>query len=134
MATVHLLEHDLEVPLGVEGFESFRRWTHSGTFPESGRIDFVEGHIEVDTSPEDLFTHGTVKGEISGVLHRLVREAESGHLFIDSTRIASVEAGLSTEPDIVLLSHDNIRSGKVPFVPKASREPDRYVEVEDVTG
>ena len=34
-------------------------------FPERGRIDYIAGQIEVDMSPEDLFTHGSLKTEIA---------------------------------------------------------------------
>jgi hypothetical protein len=33
--------------------EGFRRWAFSAEFPEIGRIDYLAGDVEVDTSPED---------------------------------------------------------------------------------
>lgn len=58
MATV-LFEEQVEVPLSIQTLEDFRRWALSDDFPERGRIDYIDGRIEVDMSPEDMFTHGT---------------------------------------------------------------------------
>ena len=64
MATSIIIENTFEIPLGLRSLDEFRRWTHSAEFPERGRIDYAEERIEVDTSPEDLFTHGAPKGDI----------------------------------------------------------------------
>ncbi len=130
MATTLLLEEDLEIPLNLASLADFRRWALSDAFPERGRIDYVAGRIEVDMSPEDFFCHGTLKTEIIRVLAGRVKVANLGHLVTDSTRISSVEADLSAEPDVVFISHEATESGRVRLVPKASGEPGRYVEVE----
>ena len=54
--------------LGFGSLDDFRRWALSDDFPETGRIDFIEGRIEVDMAPEDLFCHGTLKTEIVAAL------------------------------------------------------------------
>jgi Uma2 family endonuclease len=51
---------------------------------------------------------------------------------IDRGRISIPKAGLSVEPDIMFLSHEAVRSGRVRLVPKASGKPGRYVEIEGV--
>jgi len=130
MATSVLFEEQVEIPLNIRSLPDFRRWTGSDDFPERGRIDFLQGRIEVDMSPEDLFVHGTLKTEIVGVLHRLVKAGGLGHLFTDRARVSSPEADLSVEPDVVFVSHESLQSGRVRLVPKASREPDRYIELE----
>ena len=130
MATIVNFDNTFEMPLGLQTLEDFRRWSHSDQFPNMGRIDYVEGRIEVDMSPEDLFTHGTPKGDIFAVLHGQVRRKRLGHLFVDRTRIASAVAELSAEPDIVFVSRTSLNAGRVRLVPKASGEPGRYVELE----
>ncbi len=130
LATSVVFEELVEVPLGVRSLDDFRRWALSDDFPESGRIDFIDGKIEVDMAPEDLFCHGTLKSEMAGVLHQRVKRDKLGHLFIDKGRISSPEAGLSVEPDIVFLSHEAVRSGRVRLIPKAGGQPGRYVEIE----
>ena len=64
-----LLEETFCIPAtATRDLEGFRRWARSDRFPERGRIDYLAGDLEVDMSPEDLYTHGTVKTEIATVL------------------------------------------------------------------
>jgi Uma2 family endonuclease len=130
VATSVVFEEQVEVPLNVGSLADFRCWARSDDFPEAGRIDFIEGRIEVDMAPEDLFCHGTLKSEIAAVLHQQVKRRRLGHLFVDKARISNPDAGLSVEPDIVFLSYEAIRSGRVRLVPKAGGRPGRYVEME----
>jgi len=130
MATVVRIEEQVEIPLGVRTLADFRRWAASDDFPERGRIDFISGSLEVDMSPEDLFCHGTLKGEIHGVLHQLVKRGRLGHLFVDRARVSCPEADLSAEPDVVFLSTETRASGRVRLVPKSGGEQGRYVEIE----
>jgi Uma2 family endonuclease len=123
-------EDRIEVPAVFETLRDFRDWTKSETFPESGRVDFIDGRIEVDMSPEDLFTHGAPKSEVHGVLYSIVKLQGRGMLFVDRTRVVSAVAKLSCEPDIVYVSHDAIRSGRVKLVATAKQEPGRYVELD----
>ncbi|MEW6751991.1 MAG: Uma2 family endonuclease [Candidatus Latescibacterota bacterium] len=131
MSTSVIFEERVEVPLSsIRSLAEFRRWAQSDAFPESGRIDYVSGRIEVDMSPEDLFCHGTLKTEIVGVLHQLVKRRYLGHLFSDRTRVSCPEADLSVEPDVVFVSHEALEASRVVLVPGASHEPGRYVELE----
>jgi Uma2 family endonuclease len=130
MATSVIFEEQVEIPLTIHSLADFRRWTQSADFPQTGRIDYVLGRIEVDMSPEDLFCHGTLKGEIYAVLHQRIKRGSLGHLFIDSTRVSCPEADLSVEPDVVFVSHEAIDSDRVRLVPGAAQEPGRYVELE----
>ena len=129
-ATSIVFEDQIEVPLTVRSLAEFRRWALSDEFPETGRIDFIDGRIEVEMSPEDLFCHGTLKGEIAAALRQRIKRDKLGHLFIDKARITSPRANLSVEPDIVFLSYDTLRSDQVRLTPKAGGKPGRYVEVE----
>jgi len=130
VATSILFEEQIEVPLTVRSLADFRRWATSDEFPETGRIDFIEGRIEVDMAPEDLFCHGTLKTEIAASLHWRIKRGKLGRLFIDKARISNLIANLSVEPDIVFISHDTLRSDRVRLVPKAGGKPGRYIEVE----
>jgi Uma2 family endonuclease len=130
MATTVSFAEQVEVPLNIQSLGDFRRWALSSEFPERGRIDFLAGRIEVDMSPEDLFTHGTLKGEIYGVLFGRVKPTRMGHLFTDRTRVTCPNADLSAEPDIVFISHDAIASGRIRLVPKPSGETGCFVEIE----
>ena len=68
MAITLVLEEQIEVPMDLRCLADFRRWATSDAFPQRGRIDYVAGRIDVDTSPEDLHTHGKLKTELVGVL------------------------------------------------------------------
>ena len=129
MATV-LLEDHVEIPLGIRNLFDFRQWALSEDFPQQGRIDYVAGKIEVDMSPEDLFTHGTLKSQVSSKIEQRVGELDIGHTFVAETRISSIPGDVSSEPDVVVSTFDAIDSGRVCFTPKASGEEGRYVEVE----
>ena len=130
MAISGSFEEPVEIPLDILSLADFRRWALSEAFPDRGRIDFVAGKIEVDVSPEELFSHGALKGLVCTRLFERVEQHDLGHVFTSRTRVSCPAADLSVEPDIVFLSHEAIDSGRVRLVPKASGEPGRYVEVE----
>jgi len=130
MATAVLIEEQIEIPAISQGLPEFRRWATSDEFPETGRIDFIAGRIEVDMSPEDLHTHGTPKTELIVVIGRRVREAGLGELYTDRARVSCQSANLSVEPDIVFVSNERLNEGRVRLVPKSSEATDRYVELE----
>ena len=129
--TCIVFEEELEIPLGLKSLEDFRRWAVSEDFPESGRIDYIGGRIEVDMSPEDLFAHGKLKTRTGYACYiNRVDADDRGHLFIDRARVSSPAADLSAEPDIVFLSHSAVDEGRVRLVPKANRKQGRYIEIE----
>ena len=130
MAVTVLLEEQIEIPTDLHWLAEFRAWAVSDAFPQHGRIDFLAGRIEVDMSPEDLFSHGTLKVELVRVLSQRVKDGSLGYLFTDSTRLSSPEADLSAEPDLVFVSDASIESGRVRLIEKTTGEPDRYVELE----
>lgn len=130
MATIVAFQEQVEVPLNLRSLADFRGWATSDDFPERGRIDYITGRIEVDISPEDFFCHGTLKTEIATVLSGRVKQGDLGHLVIGRTRVSSVEADLSVEPDIVFISHETLRRDRARLIPKAGGEPGRYIELE----
>lgn len=128
MATV-VFEDSLTIP-PCAALGSFRAWTRSDAFPQHGRIDWVRGAIEVDMSPENLFTHGTLETELAARIYSVVREDGSGEVFIDRTRVTCPEADLSVEPDVVFVSDAAVDSGRARFVAGASGGPASFIEVE----
>lgn len=130
MSTCLLLEDQVEIPLGISGLDDFRRWSRSNVFPERGRIDYIAGQLEVDMSPENLFFHGSLKSRICYAIQDRVDELELGHVFVDSTRVSSIVADSSVEPDIVVLSQAAIDDGRVRLTPAASGNPDAFIEIE----
>lgn len=128
MSTV-LLDQEIEIPT-IHSLAEFRRWALSDEFPDHGRIDYIGGRIEVDMSPEDFFTHGTLKTRLASEIADRVDELDLGHTLIAETRISSIEGDVSAEPDVVVITHEAFDSGRARLIPKASGEPDRFVEVE----
>lgn len=129
MASSVIFEERVEIPY-FRSLAEFRTWALSDDFPERGRIDYIGGRIKVDTSPENLFFHGSIKTEIVRVLANIVQSAGGGYLFSDRTRVSSPDADLSAEPDVVYVSAESIDSGRVRLVPSAGGEPDSFVELE----
>lgn len=124
-----ILDEDLQIPAGVHTLSRFRRWTQSDLFPERGRIDYLDGDLEVDLSPEDIYTHGVVKTAIAAELHTLVVKRRLGNVLVDGTRVVSPSAGLSVEPDAVVVLWESLKAGRVREVP-AQRSGDRFIEFE----
>jgi Uma2 family endonuclease len=124
------IDERVHVPPGVDTLAGFRLWMRSDSFPDRGRIDFLDGHLEIDLSPENLFLHGTVKTAIAAALQEQVARTGRGAVFVDSTRVVSVEALLSVEPDVVAVLWESLQSGSVRGVPAANGKPMSYVEIE----
>lgn len=130
-APVSVLDRErVRIPADARELEPFRAWARSDRFPDRGRIDFLDGDVEIDMSPEDLFTHGTAKTEIAAVLHELVARQDRGHVFVDRARVSSPAGRLSVEPDVVVVLWETLEKGRVRHVPAASGKPGRYVELE----
>lgn len=127
-ATLHLSGYDLDVPVEPFTFDRFRSWTLSDSFPEKGRIDYLGSRVDVDMSPESLYTHGNVKTEVASVLKAWAKRDDSGEVFSDQTRVVEPEVGLSSNPDVLFLSDEAVESGRVVLTPKAER-PNDAVEI-----
>lgn len=108
-------DREVAIPTWVESLESFRRWALSEEFPQHGRIDYIDGAIEVDMSPSRLTSHGDVKVEIGRVIANRVLGQDLGKVYIDQTRVSCVEPRLSCEPDILVLLHETVESGRITF-------------------
>jgi len=124
------LDENFQIPAEVFSFSRFRKWSQSDRFPERGRIDFLNGLVEVDLSPENLYTQGVVKTAISSELYSQIGKTGRGNVFVDRTRVVSIAAGLSAEPDIVVVLWQSIRDGRMREVPAASGAPGQFAELE----
>lgn len=129
MARLLPTEH-FRLPASAQDLEGFRVWARSRPFPDRGRIDYLAGDIEVDMSPEDLYTHGTLKVEVTSVLHALVVKNKRGLVFSDRTRISSPPADFSVEPDVIAVLWTTLEEGSIREVPSAGNRPGRYIELE----
>jgi Uma2 family endonuclease len=130
MAITLVWQDQIEVPMDLRGLADFRRWATSDGFPETGRIDYIAGRIDVNMSPEDLHTHGKLKTELVIVLGRWIKQEGLGEFYSDRARVSCVDAQLSAEPDVVFVAESSLDSGRVRLVPKSGAVADRYVELE----
>ena len=123
-----IFDEDLRIPAAAHTLAAFRRWAQSDRFPERGRIDYLDGDVDVDMSPEDLFTHGAVKTAVAAALHAVVEEGNLGHVFVDRARVTSPDAELSVEPDVVVVLWKSLSTSRVHYVP--GKTEGRFVELE----
>lgn len=121
---------DIEIPMEIFDLSRFRQWLRSPAFPQSGRIDWLQGRLEVDVAPEDLETHGGPKSTIAGRLVVLLQEAGRGRVYIDRARLTCPGTDLSVEPDIMVVLFESVEAGRARLVPRVSGEPGRYLEIE----
>lgn len=121
---------DVRIPAAAHTASGFRAWIHSDRSPEFGRIDYIGGDIELDMSPEDLHTHGTLKAALAAALFALVAKVGRGYVFIDRTRVTAPAAGLSVEPDLVVVLFSSLDAGRVRQIPSSRKGPGRFIELE----
>jgi Uma2 family endonuclease len=126
---VILPDHQVVVPPSAHTLDGFRTWAKSDDFPERGRISFLDREIFIDMSPEEIETHGKVKGEIGYVLVGLNKRTKRGEFYPDGTLVTNVEANLSTEPDATFVTWEGLESGRVRLIPREGEEG-QYIELE----
>ncbi len=119
-----LFDNQIAVPPGINSLDDFRRWARSDEFPETGRIDYIRGTIEVDSMSERRWSHGAVKLAVLRRLTERVLDYDIGEIHSDQMRVSSPIADLSCEPDIFVLLHETIESGSIEFVPSADGSDD----------
>ena len=103
------------VPASVVDLDSFTRWVDSPDYPPTGRYSFVRGAAWADTLPEDPVTHDAAKLWIGMALTLIARERDLGSYFADRVRLRNEDAGLSTEPDGVMISSHSSQAGRIRF-------------------
>ena len=122
-------EDRVTLPAEVDSFDSFRRGTWSPEFPGSGRIDWVDGQIEIDLQPENLFFHNCPRGEVAGQFFNAVRRGRRGRVFSAGARYCSPVADLSCEPDLTFVLGETMDSGAITLTPTADQSDDSFIEI-----
>lgn len=131
-------DHDLWIPRGVHELRSFRAWSLGDDFPDTGRVDYLNGVVEVEMSPEEIQSHNLVKRDLSQVLTEWVVAGDRGEVFVDGARLVHPRADLSVEPDLFIVLWETLDSGQARLVETPNRtgaflevegSPDLVVEV-----
>ena len=126
MSTI-VFQEQVRIPESVTDLESFRAWARSDKFPERGHYSFLKGEIWVDLMLEQLFTHNGVKVEFAHVLHGLMKTSRRGRFFGDRTLVTNIDAGLSTEPDRVVVLFESLKLARARLIEASSGEG--YIEI-----
>lgn len=123
------------LPNSIDGLDAFRAWADDPAL-ESVPTWFIDGDVWVDMSKEQIFTHSSLKGEITAVLYAVVKSARSGRVYPDGVLVTNRTANLSGNPDAVYVSHDTVAAGRIRLVPGAETgftemdgAPDMVLEV-----
>jgi Uma2 family endonuclease len=117
MNTIVVDEESIHIPEGVHrSLASFRQWAHSDTFPQTGRICYLNGEVWVDMSKEQFFSHNQIKTEYAVVLGGLAKANRLGRYVSDGMLISHVVANFSTQPDGAFLSYESLQSDKIRLV------------------
>ena len=130
MSATTLSPDEIDIPEGIDSLADFRRWAISAQFPEMGRIDFIEGRVECDMSPDNLFFHSAPKSEIGRTIGNRLKTTNRGQVFVDKSRVSVPRVGLSVEPDIVVVLDTSLLSGRVKLVPTVGNAFGSFIEFE----
>ncbi|QDT37149.1 Uma2 family endonuclease [Stratiformator vulcanicus] len=131
MSTVIFHDPDVQIPLGAaESLENFTAWARSDHFPLRGRIDYIDGDIEIDMNAEELADHGGPKTHIAVEITLRTVELDLGEVYISDARLKSVPGNLSAEPDILVVTYESIRNGDVKLHPPSNNRPGKFTLVE----
>ena len=122
-------EADVNIPAWVVDLASFRRWYHSGDFPEEGRIDYIQGSVWVDMSMEQVFSHVQVKTAITSALFSVAEADDLGLYLNDGLRLSNVGADLSAEPDGTFISNESMEDANIQLI---EGKDEGYTEVEGI--
>lgn len=104
----------VQVPTEIS-FDRFRRWVHSPEYPERGRFSYLAGEVLIDMSPENLQSHNRAKTDLGGDMRTWISRLDLGELLTDGALLINELVGLSTEPDLMFCSWENLRSGRVSY-------------------
>jgi Uma2 family endonuclease len=118
----------LHIPQSAFTLAGFREWVKSDELPEKLRVTFIRGEIYLDMSKEELESHAKVKAETCRVLLNLNYELDLGDLYLDGVLVTNKLAGVSNNPDGILVSYEALESGRVRAV-ASKREEGQFVEL-----
>jgi Uma2 family endonuclease len=102
---------EISVPMGLETLGEFRRWFHTGNYPEKKRIDFIAGDVWIQPSQEGLL-HNEICVQLLVTLGTWQRERKVISL-LKSMRYTNLNTKLSTAPDLMYFSSESVKRHEV---------------------
>ncbi len=130
--SLHVL--GVEVPPEAHTLAGFRAWVAS--LPDAGprpRATFCGGGVYVEDRPQDYDAHAPLVAEVNRVLGNLTVAGELGMYFAPPSWFTHAKAGVSTEPDGMLVRFETFRAGRARVNPDRRTEllgtPDLVLEV-----
>ncbi|HUY87550.1 MAG TPA: Uma2 family endonuclease [Pirellulales bacterium] len=123
-----LVFNEFRVPAEVFDFEKFLDWVNSDEFPENVRATYIDGHIEVEMSPEEIETHNKLKGAVHASLWHWNSQRQLGEVLEDGARLVHPETKFSAEPDVMFCSWAATESGRVRYAEQV-KGSNRFVQV-----
>jgi Uma2 family endonuclease len=121
-------EEAIEIPSGIDTLSGFRRWAFSPRFPQRGRISFLDGVVEIDMSPEEIGSHGTLKEALTTAISNFARDRDLGRVFPDGTLLVNEQANIANEPDVMFCTWQTMLSKRVEICQSAPGN-DRWMEL-----
>lgn len=103
----------ITIPHWIDDLESFRRWAHSDSYPETGQVSFLAGEIWVDLSMEELVTHNKLKSAFAFAFMKALEADPIGEYIADGMLWTHAEANVSTKPDALLYRWETIESKRL---------------------
>ncbi len=107
-----LIGEQARVPEWVVDHCTYRRWLHSGDFPESGSFAYLDGIRWADLSRERI-AHNRLRSEFGRALGDRETKNRTGVLFAGRMVMTNLHARLSTEPENMFVSDDSLSNGLV---------------------
>jgi len=118
----------IEIPSTAGTLDGFRAWARSESYPEHGRITFVNGKLIIDMSPERYESHLRIKDELNYIIGGLIRVHDLGHYYPDGGFFTHSAAKVSNEPDAMFASWATLESGKL-APPEDQPQDGKHIEL-----
>ncbi len=119
----------LRLPASAGTWKGFRQWAQSEEYPDKAKVSFINSHIYIDMSPEEIETHNKVKKAVAVGVCTLNEKIDAGEYFDDGVMLANARAGLLTVSDGTFVKWETSASGKVRFIPRKDREGE-FIEIQ----
>ena len=117
---LHTDRGSVHVPADAITLAGFRRWTSSENFPDWGRFDFVDGTRDFDLTRERMNAHALPKTELVRVVGTRAKTTGFGPVLTTRMRVVLPNPpAASCEPDLIAVSYEALRTGRVRQVPTA---------------